>query len=134
MSNLTTIDRLFYCKCAWCNFYNLDPRNLVVQFATNDRDSLTKHLKRAHAYILGLRTPYKDAGTFEFVYHNTPPSPGSTSASTTTSNATSLAIIAESAKEPNTEEARCLRSFRPRTVVTSNRCEQANAGFNSNTA
>ena len=63
VSNLTIIGRLFYCKCAGCNFYDLGPGGLVVHFATNDRSLLTKLRKRAHTYLLRPRAPSKDAGT-----------------------------------------------------------------------
>ena len=121
VSNLTTIGRLFYCKCAGCNFYNLDPRNLVVHFVTNDRSLLTKHRKRAHAYILRLRAPYKGAWTFESVYYNTPPSPGSTSACATTGNATPRAIKAESAEERTIATQKSLKSSLPRATPADNR-------------
>ena len=124
VSNLTTIDRLFYCKCAGCDLYNLDPRNLVVHFATNDRSSLTKHRKGAHAYILRLRAPYKDAWTFEFVYYNTPPSPGGTSASATTGNATSRAFEAESAEEPNPPKDKRSKSSLPRETAIGDKYER----------
>jgi len=32
--NLTTIDRLSYCEWPKCDFYTLDPKRLVVHFAT----------------------------------------------------------------------------------------------------
>ena len=127
VSNLTISDRLFYCKCVGCNFYNLDPRNLV-HFANNDHSLLTKHRKRAHAYILRLRAPSKDAGTFELVYYNTTPSPDSTSASATTSDATSRAMKAERAREQITAmNKRRLTSSLPRPFVTDNEYERANA-------
>ena len=119
MPNLTTIDRLFYCKCAGYN-YNLDLRDLVVHFATNDRSLLTKLRKRAHAYILRLHGASGDAGTFKFVYYNTPPSPGSTSTSATISNATSRAIEGRVANEKRSKPSLLYR------FVTANEYERAN--------
>ena len=119
MSNLTTVDRLFHCKCAGCNFHNLDPRNLAVHFATNDRSLVTKHQKRPPAYLLHLRALTKDdACTFEFVYYNDPPSPSSTSVSAATGSATSYVIEAEWAGERNTATKKCWKSSLPREVFT----------------